>query len=114
IKPFIYMGIIRQTIKHKKPTPNVTKQETRKRLNASSFCFGSITAWLYCNVAPAAIIVETELNEPNTPKSEGEKRRLIIGDIANPIICAAVVPHITIRTFLINEDFLSLKKMCFN
>ena len=49
-------------------------------------------------------MVATEVNEPKTPKSEGVKRRLIIGDRAKPIHWAAAVPYITIAIFLTKED----------
>jgi hypothetical protein len=90
----------------------VTRHERAKRLTASSFPLGSIIAWVYSKVTPAAIIVETELNEPKTPKSAGEKRRLIIGVRAKPIAWAAAVPDITTRTFLTKEDFPSLANIC--
>lgn len=51
----------------------------------------------------------TELNEPNTPKSEGEKRRLIIGVMAKPMTWATAVPDITIKTFFTNAECLSVE-----
>ena len=68
ITPFTTVGARRQNIKHRKPTTNVHRHETKKRFRAFSFSFGSIIAWLYSKVAPAAIIVETDSNEPKTPK----------------------------------------------
>jgi len=52
-------------------------------------------------------MLHREPNEPDIPKSDGEKRRLIIGVRANTMAWATAVPVITIKTFLTKEDFLS-------
>src|SRR4030043_1814133 len=85
IMEFMVVGATRHANKHKKLTTSVHMKEKAKRFRAFSFSFGSMIAWLYSSVAPAAIMPDMAPKEPETPKSEGEKRRLITGERAKPI-----------------------------
>jgi hypothetical protein len=64
----------------------------------------------YPNVTPAIITPATAAKEPDTPKSEGENRRLITGDRRKPMTWAMPVPAMTTIMFLKNKDFLSLAR----
>ncbi len=105
IKPFRDEGASKEIVNSRTPIVSMHRQETTKRFTASAFSFGSIIACVYSSVDAAATIVETELNEPKTPKSDGEKRRLIIGVRAKPMHWAAAVLTSQPETFLKKTRF---------
>ncbi|MBE3144227.1 MAG: hypothetical protein IMZ61_09935 [Planctomycetes bacterium] len=57
----------------------VQSYEMVNKPKASFFSFGSMIAWLYSRVTPAAMMPAMAPNEPAIPKSDGVKRRLMMG-----------------------------------
>jgi hypothetical protein len=92
----------------------VARQDIKKRSSASLFSLGSMIAWLYSRVIPAAITPTTALKDPKIPKSDGVNKRLIIGITEKPTNCAMAVPDITTKTFLAKDDRLSLAEKLIN
>jgi hypothetical protein len=112
VTPCTTAGATTQKHKQRNPTTTVDTQAIMNRLTASLSSFGNMIACVYSRVTPAAMIAHTAANEPYTPKSVGEKRRLMIGVKANPMTWAKAVPDITTRTFPTKTDLLSLAVRC--
>ena len=104
IRLFADAGVIKQNNRQRKLTMSVLRIERKKILKACSFSFGSMIAWSYPKVTPAVIMPTTAAKEPDTPKSEGENRRLITGDRRKPITWAMPVPAMMTMMFLKNRD----------